>query len=429
MEGRSKIDDPWSNIVDLMSALVLVLFLAVLFFVLNYSAASEEATRQREALEAKSAAYQDLDGRYRELEEERGRLAAAKQALEVERGALLAQRERLEGDKQRLIAESAKLTQERAELIAETERLSGERAALVAQTERLSGERLALVSEMERLSGERAALISETERLNSEQTRLVQRTRALNQERRDLVAEAQTLREAQTRQLIKNHTLQEGQDQLLGERRALIAEKEALIETQRRLERERAELRRRVERLEASLRRIQEENQERLDSIHEATRAGASKGLRFDKESGRFMLQSEILFQRGDAALTPAGEAALARVAELIDGSLFGERADQIEGIMVEGHASTQGSDERNWTLSSERALAAVKYLSTLPVVQGRPKIWRQRLFAAAFGESRPVMRGRRVDDRLSRRIEIRILFNQKQQQQRIADELRRATE
>ena len=48
-------EDPWSSVVDLMSALVLVLFLAVIFFITNYSEVSEELAAEQVILQQRSA--------------------------------------------------------------------------------------------------------------------------------------------------------------------------------------------------------------------------------------------------------------------------------------------------------------------------------------------------------------------------------------
>ena len=72
---------------------------------------------------------------------------------------------------------------------------------------------------------------------------------------------------------------------------------------------------------------------------------------------------------------------------------------------------------------TTERALSALSYLLELPEGRGSSP-YQRLLFAGAFGEGRPVLNARgREDSALSRRIEIRVLFQQSDTQ-RLANEL-----
>jgi len=124
----------------------------------------------------------------------------------------------------------------------------------------------------------------------------------------------------------------------------------------------------------------------------------------------RFVFQSEVLFDSGEADLQPGGQAQLQQLAETIL-SLSSDFPEDLDWILrIDGHTDARpigpGSDsgfENNWQLSSERARSVVEFL----IEAGVPP---QRLTAAGFGEFQPL-----VDDTTpsayarNRRIEIKL--------------------
>ena len=107
----------------------------------------------------------------------------------------------------------------------------------------------------------------------------------------------------------------------------------------------------------------------------------------------RFVFPSEVLFAPGSATLGAAGQAQVARVAEVIRGI-----ADQIPAeidwvLRVDGHTDRTpvtpgGAFADNWELSQARALSVVRYMN---LVQGLPA---NRLAATGFGEFQPIDSG-----------------------------------
>ncbi len=107
-------------------------------------------------------------------------------------------------------------------------------------------------------------------------------------------------------------------------------------------------------------------------------------------EGDRFIFNSEVLFAPGSAELSPAGEAEIANIANL----LF-DIADQIPDgidwlIRVDGHTDNipVGSNSRfadNWELSQARALSVVRFMSEELGFDPR------RLAANGFGEHQPL--------------------------------------
>ena len=130
-----------------------------------------------------------------------------------------------------------------------------------------------------------------------------------------------------------------------------------------------------------------------------------------------------MLFSRGDTTLTEAGKRSLASVSRGLIKVLRDPKMRAIvDGVMIEGHASSSGAFEKNLRLSADRSLNTLSYLLSLSAFKGRGAALQKLFFAGAFGENRPIRDARGREDAVkSRRIEIRVLFNQSQLN-RIAD-------
>ena len=119
----------------------------------------------------------------------------------------------------------------------------------------------------------------------------------------------------------------------------------------------------------------------------------------------RFVLQSEVFFDTGQAVLKPEGRAELDKIAAvLLDVSK--QIPQDINWVLrVDGHTDVRpiGGGTTNWDLSAARAIAVVQYLIT----KGMPP---QRLVAAGFGEFQPIDPGTTEDAySKNRRIELKL--------------------
>jgi chemotaxis protein MotB len=121
----------------------------------------------------------------------------------------------------------------------------------------------------------------------------------------------------------------------------------------------------------------------------------------------RFVFQSEVLFDTGQAALNPAGKTELDKLASALT-ELEREIPPEIPWVMrVDGHTDKRPMQSAqfhsNWELSSARAIAVVQYLISKGVSP-------QRLVAAGFGEFQPIDQGDSEDAyRRNRRIELKL--------------------
>ncbi|CCE07312.1 putative flagellar motor protein MotB [Bradyrhizobium sp. STM 3843] len=122
----------------------------------------------------------------------------------------------------------------------------------------------------------------------------------------------------------------------------------------------------------------------------------------------RFVFQSEVFFDTGQATLLPEGQQELNTVATaLID--LDKQIPSEIAWVLrVDGHTDIRPLNnsplfKSNWELSSARAISVVQYLISLGVPP-------QRLVAAGFAEFQPLDPGNNEDAfRRNRRIELKL--------------------
>lgn len=121
----------------------------------------------------------------------------------------------------------------------------------------------------------------------------------------------------------------------------------------------------------------------------------------------RFVFQSEVFFDTGQATLLPEGQQELNSVAmALVD--LDKQIPAEISWVLrVDGHTDVRPINspvfKSNWELSSARAISVVQYLISLGVPA-------QRLVAAGFAEFQPLDPGNTEDAfRRNRRIELKL--------------------
>jgi chemotaxis protein MotB len=119
----------------------------------------------------------------------------------------------------------------------------------------------------------------------------------------------------------------------------------------------------------------------------------------------RFVFQSEVFFDVGQAVLKPEGRAELDKVAAALLEIEKQIPTDLAWVMRVDGHTDVRpiGGGRSNWDLSASRAIAVVQYL----IGKGLSP---QRLVAAGFGEFQPIDPGS-TDEAFSRnrRIELKL--------------------
>jgi chemotaxis protein MotB len=195
--------------------------------------------------------------------------------------------------------------------------------------------------------------------------------------------------------------------QIAALRRQLTAVEEALDLSERKEKESQARIADLGQRLNVALaQRVQELSRYRSDFFG---RLRAILGNRPDVRivGDRFVFQSEVFYDAGQAVLKPEGRAELDKIATaLLD--LERQIPKDIAWVMrVDGHTDLRpiatAQFPSNWELSSARAIAVVQYLMGKGVSP-------QRLVAAGFGEFQPLEAERTEEAfRRNRRIELKL--------------------
>jgi chemotaxis protein MotB len=195
--------------------------------------------------------------------------------------------------------------------------------------------------------------------------------------------------------------------QIMALRRQLSAVEEALNLTDQKERDAQSRIADLGQRLNVALaQRVQELTRYRSDFFGRLRNVLASRP-EFRVVGDRFVIQSEILFDAGQAALNPAGYPELDKVASALMDAAREIPPDISWVLRVDGHTDKRRINSAqfpsNWELSASRAIAVVRYLIT----RGVPET---RLLAAGFGEFQPLEQGDGDDVlRRNRRIELKL--------------------
>jgi len=199
--------------------------------------------------------------------------------------------------------------------------------------------------------------------------------------------------------------------QIAALRRQLAALEEALDTSEKRGKESQARIADLGQRLNIALaQRVQELSRYRSDFFGRLrTILGNRRDIRVVGD--RFVFQSEVFFDSGQAVIKPAGRAELDKLANaLVD--LEKQIPSEIAWVLrVDGHTdvrpiSAASQFKSNWDLSAARAISVVQYLISKGVSPNR-------LVAAGFGEFQPIdpgvseeaySRNRRIELKLTER-------------------------
>lgn len=141
--------------------------------------------------------------------------------------------------------------------------------------------------------------------------------------------------------------------------------------------------------------------------------------LQLDAKGGSIVLGAKVLFQAGRDQLQTTGKTNLKKIWEQIHEVLkLPINRPYIAGIVLEGYTSSEGNKQLNWQLSTRRSLAALQFLQ-----EHGADYWSERglLAAAGYGPTRLIRDGAGQERKAaSRRIEIRILFKDREQLEKL---------
>ena len=116
---------------------------------------------------------------------------------------------------------------------------------------------------------------------------------------------------------------------------------------------------------------------------------GGSDAVSVDPETGEVSIRDRILFDRGSATLKSEGKQFLEQFIPIYTQVIFSnEEFDrQITRIIIEGHTSSQGSEESNLELSLIRALSVTNYIFSDNLNFTQKSRFKEKILAGGRGE------------------------------------------
>ncbi|MBF0246890.1 MAG: peptidoglycan -binding protein [Alphaproteobacteria bacterium] len=284
-----------------------------------------------------------------------------------------------------------------ANLRGDVSRLSGELQASIAETDRLKLDVENGAAEITRLVGDVVKLEALKSQLEADIGKLAAQ---VDDKSKALLAEQELSESARAEVALLNRQTAELRDQIAALNKALEAS-EAKAEEQN------AQIVSLGKRLNAALAsKVMELSAYRSEFFGRLAKIlGAQEGIEIVGD--RFVFQSELLFESGEARINVGAHEQLGRLAEHIT-ALQDQIPEDIDWVLrVDGHTDRvpikTAAFASNWELSTARAIEVVKFL----IAQGVPP---NRLVAAGFGEYQPLSRGATPEALLrNRRIELKL--------------------
>ena len=251
-----------------------------------------------------------------------------------------------------LAAQQAELERQQVVLAQKEEEVNALNVTLMGKEEELAQIQVQLDAQEEELNAARTALLSKEEELNALQLQL--------NEERDKLAAMQTL---------------------LGEQEAKLAAQQARIE---------------------SLIGVKAEIIQTLSSA--LSRAGFSTSV---DSTGAIVLQGSILFDSASSTITPEGQAFLDRFLPVyLSVLLRPEYRDYVAEIVIEGHADSTGTYDRNIGYATDRAVVVARYCLTVPGLTGEQRsLLRSLLTVSSRSSADPIIVNGAEDKTASRRV------------------------
>lgn len=377
---RNRDVNTWPGFVDALATLLMVIIFLLMIFVIAqvYLGA---------ALSGRDEALSDLTAQVNELTN----------LLSLERG----NNQRMELELTQLTTELSNTADQRDDLRARAATLADQLAAAELSADEIEQKLLAALASLEDKEAELTELRETTgEKITDQETRIDELSALLASRAAELEEQKNLSDEAKAQVAALNQ-------QMLALRQQLARIEAALETSERENEEKDAQIVNLGNRLNAALAtkvaELQRYRSEFFGRLREVL--GDRQDIRVVGD--RFVFQSEVLFESGEAELGEEGKDQLAKLGETLT-TIAADIPDDIDWVMrVDGHTDKVPIRNlqfaSNWELSAARAISVVKFL----IDQGVPP---NRLVAAGFGEYQPLdNRDDEIAYRRNRRIEFKI--------------------
>lgn len=380
---RVQQDNIWPGFVDALATLLMVIIFLLMIFVLAQVFLTETLSGKESSLDKLNTQMSELTELLNLERKANADLRDNMSTLSSELQASVKLRDDLSGRLDSLESDNQKLNEQLADAF---KTIEADRETLEVK-----------LAELAKMREDVRAL----EALREELTREIkEQATKLDKKEGKLIEERELADSARAQNALMNKQLAALRQQLAAIQEALEAS-EALNEDQK------TQIRSLGKRLNAALAtKVQELSKYRSEFFGELRKVlGNQSGIRIVGD--RFVFQSEVLFNSGEAALGPAGQEQLQRLADTLK-EIAGRIPDKVDWILrVDGHTDdipiSTAKFPSNWELSTQRAISVVKEL----IKQGIPA---HRLAATGFGEFQPLDAGKdEIARRRNRRIELKL--------------------
>ncbi|NVJ93264.1 MAG: peptidoglycan -binding protein [Methylocystaceae bacterium] len=376
-------DNIWPGFVDALATMLMVIIFLLMIFVLAQVFLSETLSGQENTLEKLNAQMSELTDLLNLERKANKDLRGNMDSLSTELQASIKRRDDLTGQLETLESENNKVN----------ERLADAFKTIDADRETLEVK----LAELAKMKQDVQALEALRDQLTKE---IKEQATKLDKQEGKLIEERELADSARAQNALMNQQLAALREQLASIQEALEAS-EALNKDQK------AQISSLGNRLNAALAtKVQELSKYRSEFFGELRKVlGNQSGIRIVGD--RFVFQSEVLFNSGEAKLEPAGQAQLQQLAKTLR-DISAKIPPKIDWILrVDGHTDnipiSTAKFPSNWELSTQRAISVVKEL----IKEGIPA---ERLAATGFGEFQPLDKNNdEIARRRNRRIELKL--------------------
>lgn len=376
-------DNIWPGFVDALATMLMVIIFLLMIFVLAQVFLSETLSGQENTLEKLNAQMSELTDLLNLERKANKDLRGNMDSLSTELQASIKRRDDLTGRLETLESENNKVNEKLADAF---KTIDADRETLEVK-----------LAELAKMKQDVQALEALRDQLTKE---IKEQATKLDKQEGKLIEERELADSARAQNALMNQQLAALREQLASIQEALEAS-EALNKDQK------AQISALGNRLNAALAtKVQELSKYRSEFFGELRKVlGNQSGIRIVGD--RFVFQSEVLFNSGEAKLEPAGRAQLQRLAKTLR-AISAKIPAKIDWILrVDGHTDnipiSTAKFPSNWELSTQRAISVVKEL----IKEGIPA---ERLAATGFGEFQPLDKNNdEIARRRNRRIELKL--------------------
>ena len=401
---RGEQDDIWPGFVDALSTLLMGITFLLVVFVLGQFFMSRLLAGRTEQMDRLQVQVQDMASRLKLSTDEAAELRRNLRRLDTDLRGLTSDRDDLQSKLQESEDARTSLSDRLASVLAQTATLSRNlddaKGSLEQQTRTRAELEQALADARKQVSADRATVELQVGRLAD----LQQQIAALQTARDRLQAEKGDVSTSRDEALAQVALLNK-QINDLGTQLARLGS--ALDVKQQEIDKQAASIEDLGKKLNLALAdKVVELSKFRSDFF------GRLRGILGNRQGvqivgDRFVFQSEVLFDSGNATLSPAGEDKLATFADTLKGIISEIPTDLPWILRVDGHTDKRPISTpafpSNWELSTARAITVARFL----VANGIPA---GRVAAAGFAEFQPLDPGDTEEAyRRNRRIELKL--------------------